>query len=318
MKKLYFHVGAHKSASTTLQRNIKLNKKKLLAEYGISFVGGADLVGSEFLEHFRKLSKGEYSIGCSSYAESLEKAKNSLERMLENIPSNEVLLSWEGVLGHSALDEYQGIYTHSREVADSLCYIVKDYDARVLLIARRQDEFIESCYLQQIKERRTISFDEFAGLISPNALSWLDISLSFERCFGEKFKAIPFEFIKTAGAKKFIQFSLFVLTERNISLDGFEVIEKANPSFSQYGMELARELLPKLSEESKIRVGKMLFNEFGNDKFEKAVFFSKFNRSVLLNMLKRDNAVFFDKYISRHFKENNAEVDKILKSWLGD
>ena len=315
MKKLYVHVGAHKSASTTLQRSIRFNKDFFLKEYGISFIGGADLVGSDFLEHFKSLSRGEFLEDCSGYENSLKRARESIESIVRKTPSDEVLLSWEGVLGHSALDIYGGIYTHANKVAESLSISTESFLTSVLLIVRKQDEFIESCYLQQIKEGRLIEFDEFLSDIKETSLSWVSVAEEFGNKF-EKFSVIPFDLIKARGSKKFIELCLLMLTDREIFLDQIKIVDRANASYSEYGVRLVLDVLPKISESNRDAVSKIFFSEFNSDKVEKASLFSDFSRRMILKALKADNEVLMKKYF-KTIHELSPEEEKMLGSWLG-
>ena len=307
MKKLYLHIGAHKAASTTIQKNLIENRELLLERDGVRFLSRHDLSNSSFIEHFKNLSRRK-GLQESEYRKSLEVARSSIVETVNEFNEEEIFISWEGIFGHSALDIYEGIYTHVERVAESLVYIADKIDIKVLLIVRRQDEFIESCYLQQVKERRTITFDEFTDKININNISWYEITKVLDKYLGEKIKIVPFEYIKDVGTRSFIEFVLFVLTGREILLDGFSITEKSNPSYSQYGVEMALELLPKLNKESQVKVGKMLFNELGNDKFKKARFFSNFNRSILLEFVQKDNTSLLDEYIYPVLQTKNIDL----------
>ena len=53
MKKIHLHIGAHKSASTTVQRNLRRNANKLSEELNTAFLGGTELTHTAFGVHFR-------------------------------------------------------------------------------------------------------------------------------------------------------------------------------------------------------------------------------------------------------------------------
>ena len=157
VKRVHLHIGAHKSASTTIQRNLLTNRDKVKDEFKIGYIGGGDLYRRGVGKHFVKLAQGYFSDGKDEeYISSIEAAKCSIKELFTSIKEADVVISWEGILGHSALDQYRGIYTHSKRISESLKSIFSDFETEITIVVRRQDDFIESCYLQQIKENLSL------------------------------------------------------------------------------------------------------------------------------------------------------------------
>ena len=244
------------------------------------------------------------------------KAKDVFDDLIVNAGSENILISWEGFLGHSGLDRYGGIYTHSRFVADSLKILCSAYTARLLIVARRQDDFIESCYLQQIKESRSLGFAEFTEMIDIGNISWEKVITQFVECFGDNFSVCPFEYIKEAESAGFIEYCLSSLFGRSFKADGFSIIEKANVSFSKAGVDISRELLPQLPQERRAELNKILFQEFSSIRHGKAKYFGKFERQLIKSNCFDSNKTLFDKHIVREVSGRFFDMNNVENYWL--
>lgn len=317
MKKIHLHIGAHKSASTTVQRNLRRNANKLSEELNTAFLGGTELTHTAFGVHFRKLATGKLHIeDIADYESSIAEVKECINSLVGRISEDTIIISDEAMLGHSSLDKYKGIYTHIETVADSLKKIFIGYETDITFIVRRQDDFIESCYLQQIKETRSISFDEFLTPINIAKLSWLDICSSLECHFKCKVNVIPFESIKQLGAKGFVELFLTIVHSKPIRISGFELIEKANPSFSELGVDVSRNLLPKLSKDAARKINSILFMDLSSDKYGKASFLNQFYRTLMINKCSKDNEVLFKKYILNSKFIPKDVIESVSNYWF--
>ena len=317
MKKIHLHIGAHKSASTTIQRNLINNIEKLNEEFELNFIGGTELSSRPIGQHFRKISKGYFtSDKYDEYLSSIEAAKSSIIELLESIKEANIIISWEGFLGHSALDKYEGIYTYSKQISESLKSIFVGYEPEITIVVRRQDDFIESCYLQQIKENRSLSFDEFISAINIKNISWLKIVNDFEGNFKGDVNVIPFESIKYLGTKSFLELFLSMVKGEHIKINDYTLVEKANPSFSALGVEVSRNLLPKLSKNRRGELNKILFSELSSVKYAKASFVNEFYRKLIVNKCSKENEVLFDKYIfNSNFLTTNV-IEPVKSYWF--
>jgi len=294
MKKVFIHIGAHKSASTTIQVNLSANSSILLEDYGVEYIGPSLIQSSDIGRHFKDLACGNL-VDNDSYAKSLEAAKECFIDTANEILSDNILISWEGFLGHSGLDKYQGIYPHSNKVSESIEYIFGEFNPRILLIIRRQDDFIESCYLQQIKECRSLSFSEFVDKIDINCLSWLDVYNSFNKYFENSITVFPFELIREIGTSNYIQHCMSNLLGFDLKVDNFVIHECLNPSFSEYGVNMSLELLPKINESTRAELNKILFRQLSSNKYGKAKYFNQFERKLIKDKCFQSNYDIFTK-----------------------
>ena len=294
--KIFVHVGAHKSASTTIQRNFRQNKTALRQRYGIYFLEHPDLVGSSFYKHFH--SRAYLEDGAAG--DTLEGLRRSFASVVRRCPEDAtVLISAEGFLSHSGLHKYGGLYPHAPRMLEALGPILARHDVSVILITRRQDTFIESCYLQQVKEGRYLTFTDFYAAIDHDRLSWLPIAQAAHRQFGrDRMLVRPFEEI-VDGTDAFLRTILGFVTDREIA--DLKIRQSANPSISQLGVDLALATYPLLQGKVPPSVFKehrhYLFREFSSAKYPKAVLLDSEARNAILARCRDDNETLFRDYI---------------------
>lgn len=296
--KIFLHFGAHKSASTTIQRNLRQNKNVLREEYGIYFFEYPDIARGNFYKYFNSrvyLEEGKAAVG-----DTLEALRRSFATVMRRCPDDAtVVISAEGFLSHSGLHKYGGIYPHAPRMLEALAAATAPYDVRVILVTRRQDTFIESCYLQQVKEGRYPTFEEFYGEIDRDRLAWLPIAEAAERHFGrDKMLVTPFEEI-IQGTEPFLRSILGFITNQEIT--GLKIRKIANPSISQLGVDLALATFPLLDGKippSAYREHRLyLFRQFSSTKYPKAVFLERDERNAILAHCREANETMFRDYI---------------------
>jgi len=311
-KRVFLHIGAHKTATTTIQRNIKKNRDVLALKYDIYVFDDGEIYNSDLGAHFKKISQGKLSD--DKFDASIVKARCYLESRLDEINNDKILISWEGFLGHSSLDHYEGIYTHIDSVTESIRRIFGNHTLRILTVIRRQDDFIESCYLQQIKEGRSLSFSEFFEKIDISKLSWLELMDSLNKVFPNRLAVCTFERIKTDGTEVFLEYCLSKLFEFEIDAVDFAIVNRANASLSEKGVDISRELLPQVIANDRPELNRIIFRNFSNSKYGKAKYFDEFTRRFLIDKYRQDNKALFDKYVLNH--ESNLPSDPVdLQCW---
>jgi hypothetical protein len=294
--RLYIHVGAHKSASTTIQQALVANKEPLEREHGVRFV---NIRSGAFYKFFYNRNYMNYPSGPLP-SEVLAPLRENLEQMIAGIPQDGALaISAEGFLSHCSLDKYGGIYPHSSRMLAALRDITAQYDTNIILITRRQDTFIESCYLQQIKEGRTITFQDF--FFPPhgarkNKLSWRIIADSMAENFGkDKILILPFEEIRKGPEHLLDPISEFIIGEPVPGL--VSAAGAANPSISGIGVEVALATFPILKGRVPPHIfngwRKDLFRRFSSRIYPKAVLFSEEQRRDILTACAADNESMF-------------------------
>ncbi|MEG3081838.1 hypothetical protein R3F64_18450 [Halomonas sp. 5021] len=315
-KKVYVHVGAHKTASTTIQENIRNNREFFEREHGISFLMSKEIAKSDFAHHFRSIAQRGRELTREKYHKSIQVAKASIEELIEATPTDDVFISWEGILGHCSLDEYGGIYTHSDLVAKSLGLIFEKYPTRVIMLIRKQDSFIESCYLQQVKEGEFLSFDEFVDKIDLEKISWKKVIDDFSENFGNNFLVAPFESIKNLGTTLFLENIFSYIFSKKFDLESIEITSQVNESMSGYGVEIAREIFPHLSEQHQKAMRRIIFYEFSSSKFGKATFFNKFTRRLIMARAFNDNLWVYNNHLNKFLSQSSLTSENFKANWL--
>jgi len=315
VKDVYLHFGAHKSASTTIQRSLRRSQQYLVSS-GIRFLGSADLHKEPIGEHFRNLARRD-SLSESEYLESLGRAKRFWLDLCASIDEPKILISYEGFCGGSSLDVYGGIYRNPRRIAESVKEIFSGSNIRIIFVLRRQDEFVESCYLQQIKEGRVLEFSDFKNAIDPEKLRWNPMLDSFSEIFDDDFCVMPFELLKIYGkSKDFLDFFFRGLNLNEIEVSKMTVVEKANASMSAYAVGLHKEVVSKVSVKSRNTLRNIFASEFPSEKYGKARFFGQFERALILKYLRSHNADLFDTYLRRSSDLCGFELEDLRMYWF--
>jgi len=317
MQKVFLHLGAHKCASTTLQHNLAANRQHLEAA-GLVYVPPGEIAKSPLGSHFMKLANG----GFANEALGLKSARAARRTLLERAaaaPGRDLLLSWEGFLGHSALDRHGGLYPHIDQVAAALSLVLEGFDLRLLLVVRRQDTLIESCYLQQVKEMRALSFADFAAAIDPGRLSWLPVAARLRECCGaDRLSLVPFERIVHRGGPDFVAECLARLTGRADLTAGFVWTDKANAGLSGLGVDLALQALPFFETDTARKdFIRLLFTHFSSDRLGRKTFLDPFTRRLIGRLCLSDNLALFGQFMPGDLEARDETDQRLLADWLG-
>lgn len=145
MTTIYLHIGMPKTGTTSLQKLLFYNRKKLLEQGYLYPITGTNISSKKGLKayshnslvkmlNYNTDSQGEGFSQCESWEE-CKKEINTLA-----IKSKKVIISAEFFTG-------PGIYNSS--LIATIKNILEDYDTKIVIYLRRQDEFLISyyCYL---------------------------------------------------------------------------------------------------------------------------------------------------------------------------
>lgn len=162
-RRLYLHVGCHRTATTSIQQFMVRNFDTFLAHgYLVPY-----RVGRHF-DAINKLSDGALTV---------QHLAKDLNRRADSKPYDihSLLMSDEDICTHKSIDFLSGLNDH--------------FNVTVLMSVRRQDLWLESWYLQNIKWQWNpkfahIGFSEF--LKNAGAFHWLNYFNLYDR-FAKKF-----------------------------------------------------------------------------------------------------------------------------------
>lgn len=147
-KKLYIHIGTHKTGSTTIQSILENEKKKLLNE-GILYLG-------LFYDHAKGMKSLE-EIDEYLIKDFRQEVKKRIAQYEDRNPHT-LVTSNEKFSGHD-----RWMYRNSTILAKTLWQIFEPFgfDIKIIVYLRRQDKFLESAYKQKVKRDSSFTFDVY-------------------------------------------------------------------------------------------------------------------------------------------------------------
>jgi hypothetical protein len=282
LKKIYIHVGAHKTGSTLLQNLLQISESELLRAsvlyIPISRVFSAEmrreLLTEDRIIHFNRMFNSAFM----------------------STSAKHVVMSAEGLFGN-----FMEGYSNIDVPAQNLRSIFDGHDIHIVAFVRKQDTMIESYYHQMIKWGKTISFDQYLQLIDKHAYKWDQLLDNYAEIFGlNKMHVFPYESIikeKMNGIFKF--FNLF----RIKLLGSINDWPQPNPSLSKKGLEVAKACNPLLSEDERELMRKFLENNFEKAKSDSFQLFSEEERNQLIEYYKPYNERLFSRYMKKYEKD---------------
>ncbi|MGM0826319.1 MAG: sulfotransferase domain-containing protein [Pseudomonadota bacterium] len=176
---IYLHLGAHKTASTYMQRFFKANER-LFKRRDVELVFKKKLMrngmGKLFRWHY-KVSRGRnaaFPQAFKSYLESLGDSK-----------SESIFISYEGLLGRMDLSKTKTIYPSCHLSVNHLADSFSNKNVKVVFCIRNYADFIESSYKWLVGSGRSLSFDEYIREVDLEKISWLPIIEALIETFGK-------------------------------------------------------------------------------------------------------------------------------------
>lgn len=218
-----YHVGAHKTASSLLQKYMR-DHRRLLHRHGIYYIGRSEM--NDCVGWGKKLLT-DPGILRARVAEGF--ADDPVYRRL--------VTSHENTLGPPFKPGAPHLYPRGPELAEGLATALRDWPARVLLYIRPQDEFVESYYLQRIHQGRRESFADWLAELDLDALSWRPVADALAAHFGrDRVEVIDFGLIRQGQNAFIADFFRRVDPEVDLQPDYRPV---RNPSISDKGLRIA-------------------------------------------------------------------------------
>lgn len=271
-KTLFLHIGTQKTGTTTIQSILSKNKEKLLSE-GIGYLG-----------RFAKLAREirvieEYD---EKLVNQLQEEINTEIDAIKNRDLHTFVISNEKFSGDKMISHRNaGAIAHFlKEVFDPF-----NFDIKIIVFLRRQDQYIESTYVQKVYSGSTDSFQEFLDHFNEMDFHWdefLDLYANvfgvenmFVRGFDKKYLPHEDSLIQTFGTiigSTFLQdYSGKVVRNEGFSRNALEIMRIANKDFKITEKRQLREIL----RESDLGGGKPIF--FNNS--DRQRFLANYNES---------------------------------------
>lgn len=167
---LTIHVGAHKTATTHLQRTLRGMIPQMLAA-GVHYSD---------VKHWRG---GRLRLPAAlNDGSNLAALRGRLRRQLDVIAATwpEMVVSEENLLGNLRRDGLMGpgnvVYPQARRRLARLCAMLRHRPATICLAVREPSDFLTSAFTMQVKGGHEILFPDYLGGFDPAALSWCDLA----------------------------------------------------------------------------------------------------------------------------------------------
>ena len=235
MKKVWLHIGIHKTGTTTLQKFFVENKAVLLQK-GLCY----PTEGSYFYKQGENHSllahalKNEYpEMLPDNLAFSLEGCVNDLRADIQKSTAPEILISSEHFSLHSTMEEVARLKSVFDPIASEI---------HVILYLRRQDHRIESGYSQMVKRGyRVGSFESFIQWMASAPDQSLDYEKKvelFAKVFGGKNLTVRIFEKSQMHPQGLIQDFMNILGMSN--LEEFKQVQDENISPSTQAIEILR------------------------------------------------------------------------------
>ena len=191
-KRVIIHVGLPKAGSTYLQNEVFPNIP------GVHYIG--TMPGNPIWDYCDELIRG------NPVRIDLAARKLVIENALNEVQEDVVLISREGFSGIF----YNSMYGN-RMIADMLKSAFPN--AKIFMVLRRQDTFLESAYKQALQQGHSISINRFLGIshgkfikpsgnqdpspvVNPVDFDWLSMVRHYQGLFGkDNVIALPFEML---------------------------------------------------------------------------------------------------------------------------
>ena len=163
---LYIHLGAHKTGSSYIQRLLSLNNYQLYRH-------GYIYIDYNFISSF----------------EDFDDCLSQLYHHYGNRDDLTYVVSYEGFCG-SIINGYLDV----DQMAQKIQHITTNFDVRLILYIRRQDQLVESMYVQEIKTGYSLDFQSFIDALPSGSFDWAHIIKQYEYYFPQHpITIVPFK-----------------------------------------------------------------------------------------------------------------------------
>lgn len=165
MKKIYIHIGVHKTGTTSIQTIFKENREEILNKIGIKFINFPN-------KETKKLNMKEKLF-------SLQKDLLSMKD-----ESDVFLVSSESLVG-----KMSNHYRETKKIAKNIFDIIPKelFSVEIIIFLRKQEFFIESLYKQMIQQGESFSIKKFIDSINLGFdYNWLNLVDYYAGLFGKR------------------------------------------------------------------------------------------------------------------------------------
>ena len=292
--KLFLHIGLHKTGTSSLQESLIKNK---------NFLKNENIIVLSDLPNMIELSKEKPS-NDSLVKKCILELNEKISRYNSTKPIK-IIISNEGLSGNP----YKG-YQNTKGIAENLSKITNGINTKVIIYLRKQDEFIESLYIQSIKEGKTHDFNKFLQSFKRNTFDWckyLNIWLQFFSKNQLRIRIYDKQFLKNNIISDFaniIKSEVLINDKEDYNI---------NLGYSKNALEVARTLNQYLSKEEGQRIRILLEKIEPRKRFDSFSLFTEEIREKYLASYKKSNIELGKKFLSlnseKYFSLNKIKIE---------
>lgn len=291
---LVIHCGAHKTGTSSIQSILFAQRHELLKR-GVLYIPGAKLnrIGIVNFLHRPATPVSTRNTIRSKIVSTIDNYR-SREEMEKVLVSHESFFSFVNI--HQGGGDFYGSTNQSLKNMELLELDKLFSSIRIVLYIRRQDEFLQSLYMQNLSSGAWInSFEQALANIDCTNVSWLSYATKLANFFGKSNVVIrPFEAISGGWENLLNDFCMASAIEVHNSFSE----KKINESFSTPAYFAALTLMPLLTKRSsKLRLTRALKQVLPPSMFGKATPLSEAASLRILGPLEKDNRELFTTFI---------------------
>jgi len=282
--KLLIHIGTHKTGTTAIQKYLKTHVKPLKEE-GINYI------------------KFKYRKQNQRLLDSDKAYKNELKTYLKEnvIEGVNNLISFEGFAGNLF-----HLYTNYKTVANTLHEISSGFRPQIIVFFRRQDQFIESAFMQSIHQGKSLNFSDFFDKSNLKNLNWLHYSNYYSDLFGQdNIICVPYSPIRF---KQESVVNIFGKAIGSDSMMGHKENYLINIGLSKMAMNILTSLSEDLKEDERSLLKSRLQSHYNNGLFSSYGFLNSDDRQYLAEMFDDQNNMLAEKYWDRNYLDFKIKI----------
>ena len=253
---IHFHIGAHKTASSFLQANLRAGVEGLAGQ-GLGVIFRSQVVDTPFAAEVIEVAHGTRTPGDVTL-----RARKSIRALLRKLPGDALVANEDLLCRLNVQDFYQNIGPAVRHIRA----ILPEDDLRFILYVRNQPDYLESVYMQFVHLGRPLKFDRFMSRAEAVDFSWLRVVEDLAEAAGpQNISVRPFETIRTGGADAFLRefLKLSGVGDPEVFSVGPEAEHgrASNRSYSELAMKIAQKANPLLKDKKDRRMLRRFLQE---------------------------------------------------------
>ena len=233
---MYLHLGAHRTATTLIQRTVRANREWLTSKHVRAYV-----LGDELCWRIRSY------VNCLNGKGNEKSLRSYLEDQLGG-SHEKVIISDENIMGQATGVPPRHLYGDNAAQIRTLADLFGDRQVKVLFYLRDTSDFIGSCYSKYLGQmlscgKRAQSFSDYLGeTLTYSRFSWRPVLRDLTEAFGRENVLLGrYEWIRE-GVREYVSGFLKAM-DIEVDAEEFHIpAGRLNPSPSRLTIQIAANL----------------------------------------------------------------------------